>query len=57
MFGGVGTHPPTVAVIVGRSELTAAVKAPVPFPFTIPVRVVAPVPQLATETGVEIDDF
>lgn len=57
LLGGVGTAPHTVADITGRSELTAAVIAPVPFPFTIPVRVVAPVPQLATETGTEIDDF
>jgi hypothetical protein len=27
-FGGVGTAPPTVAVITGRSEFEAATKAP-----------------------------
>ena len=36
LFGGVGTAPPTVAVITGKSEFTAALIA-VPFPSNTPV--------------------
>ncbi|HEY8781124.1 MAG TPA: hypothetical protein VIM16_05890 [Mucilaginibacter sp.] len=39
LLGGVGTAPPTVADIAGRSEFTAANNA-VPLPFTTPVTVV-----------------
>lgn len=38
LFGGVGTAPPTVAVITGRSELTAILGTHVPVVFfNIPV--------------------
>ena len=33
LFGGVGTAPPTVAVIVGRSEFSAMLGTPVPVVF------------------------
>ena len=37
-----------VAVVAELGMLVDAVKAPVPFPYTYPVRVVAPVPPAAT---------